>query len=422
MSRNTAIGWVLAVLLAACYLWRQALPLLGDGGTGIAGIVSHQNDFKHIYIGTRLLAEGLSPYDAQNIFAMAEQFRAEDPRFGGVLPYVYLPFTGIVLRPFAALPFAKAAVAFMLLNHALLIAGLALGALAGGMRRGPWPLVLALALCAFDAAVMRQNNAGQLNAVLVFSVAATAFGIARGWHPAAVGFAAAFGAMFKLTPGILLLWFLLRRDWQRAAWMAGWCAAMLLVCIGIAGWRVHVDFLPLLRSMGYGKSTWAEFGQAFWRDPYNQSFNAFWHRLVVERTGSGITPWINGSAALANGLTWLCSLAVLASVAWRGWKPSAGSARELALPLMASLLVPSILWDHYLVQALLAIALLWAGCGVRGKALLAASAAIISLPVALDAEVFRSGFGLLGMSMKLIPALAIFAVALIEVRTEEPTE
>jgi hypothetical protein len=224
----------------------------------------------------------------------------------------------------------------------------------------------------WNFSVQRQNSAGQLNMVLFFGMALMAVGLARNWHPAAVGGIAAFLALFKITPGILLIYFLMRRQWRHAAWMAGIGAALLLLCVLIVGPRVHLDFLPLLADMGFGKSTWAAEGMTFWRDPYNQSLNAFFHRALV--AWEGHVPLLAAGERWANALTLACALGILGLCAWlwgkRGTESAPGTHFDSAgfsVAAMASLLIPSLMWDHYLVQALLPAVLLWNHPAVRER-------------------------------------------------------
>lgn len=418
----TSIGWVLVAVLLVGYIAFQVMPLLGDRDVGIVGLSSHQNDYKHLYLGSYLLNQGVSPYNAELMLGTAGQMsQTEDPRFRTILPYVYLPFTGAVMTPLTWMGFANSAVTWMMLNHAFILGALVLAAVGFGWRGDPWVLVVLLAVTAFNTPVYRQNNAGQLNAALLFGMALLWLAIARAWHDAAIGAIAAFLMLFKLSPGIFLIYFLLRGEWKRAAWMIGWALVMTGVTAGIYGIQAHLDFLPVLRDMGYGKSTWNEFGHTFWRDPYNQSFNALFHRLLVDRTGSGVSPWMDMSAGTANLLTWAVSLSILLLFGWRTWEARRSQgideAPSLSLAICLSLLIPSILWDHYLTQLLLPMALLflWEKNGPRNLAVytaLATAAVIACIPIRFDAEVYRSGAGVLMMNAKLIPVLICTGVAL----------
>jgi len=466
-------AWLALAIALAVYALLQVAPLRHGGNA---------NDFKHIYAGAVLLAEGANPYDTATMMDFRAAMAKEDARFAnGILPYVYLPFTGIVLRPLAWMPFRAAELMWQFANHALLLAGLALAAAASGWRFSWRAVALLGATVAFNYTVFRQNNAGQLNMVLVFGSALLAFGISRGWKPAALGFVAAFLMLFKLSPGIFLVWFLLTRRWREAAWTAGWAAAMTLGCVALVGVRVHLDFLPVLADMGFGKSTWADLGQTFWRDPYNQSFNAFFHHVLVDWPGA--RHWIDAGPLVANAATWLAALAMLGMFGWRtargthvrcvGPAPSPDSPptgrshgdtnlalstgegagptpfsssliphpSSFALALLASLLLPSILWDHYLTQALVACVLLWPDAGRLLRGAIVAAVAVWSLGFAHDAGFFHpgvlAGLGLrfeipapgwngplqpLWMSLKLWPLAAVFAIASMACGTRREAE
>jgi len=425
--------WGVLVAIAAIYLTVQVFPLLGsDPATGWPR--SHQNDFKHIYLGALLIGSGQNPYDPEGMRAAAALFASEDPRFRTILPYVYLPFTGLTLWPLTRLSFPQAVAVWQLMNHAFIIAGLWLAAAGAGWRWEWRSVALAGGMVALNTTVFRQNTAGQLNAALLFGYALVFFGLRRRWSPCWIGLCAAFLALFKLTPGILLIWFLLTRRWREAAWMAGWGAALLAASVAVAGLGTHLDFLPVLQQMGYGQSTWSEYGQTFWRDPYNQSPNALFHRLLVP--GEGVHAWAEFPPSVANGLTWAAALAILGGFAagclstGRRRDPpnlTAGDSASYALAILASLLIPSICWDHYLVQALIPCILLWPHGSARssfaGRAIVLVVVVLFSLTVAFDAGWvgfwFSPWVGIQGpqgsplfMSLKLYPVILLFCLAL----------
>ncbi|MDX2174968.1 MAG: glycosyltransferase family 87 protein [Candidatus Sumerlaeia bacterium] len=409
---------LLLAVAALLYLQRQVLPLLGDRGTGVAGLASHANDFKHLYLGAFLLRNDVSPFDEVAIRSQAaERSLAEDPRFRTILPYVYLPFTGVVLSPLTRLGFADAVVAWQLANHLMLLGALALLA-AGALPGDRLPLFGVLLLMAsLDGALFRQNNAGQLNVVLLFGYALVWRLLSAGAPAWALGTAAAFFALFKLSPGILFAWLLLRGKSLAAVWMAGAGAALLLLSLLFARAGFYLEFLPQLEAMRYGRSTWEHLGMTFWRDPYNQSINALLHRTLVPFEGSGITPWAALPPGAANALTWLASIAVIALLL-RAGRRSPAEAPPFAAAVAASLLLPSLMWDHYLVQLYAAGAVLWIGRGDSGSPrwlpwTLSLAWVVSAVPVALDAEPLRSGPGVALMSVKLLPPVAIFGAAVL---------
>lgn len=421
-------GWV-AVGMALLLYWRQqVLPLRAEAIPGVAASASHANDFKHLYLGALLLREGNSPYDAVRMLGLAgEMGRTEDVRFQrGIMPYVYLPFTGIVLRPLTWVPFSRAVAMFQWLNHAALIGALIFAIHAATPRgRRHWIFAGALALAATSLVVFRQNNAGQLNNLLLLGFSAVAFLWVRRTPPWAAGIAAAFFALFKLTPGILAPLFLLQGDRKSFWWMTGGGVLLLALSLLAVAPSIHLAFVPELSAMSYGNSTWAEYGSTFWRDPYNQSFNALFHRLLVERQGSGITPWLSLPPIAANGLTWAVTIGLIG--AWVASMIHWTDSDESKLPALASavclnLLIPSILWDHYLVQLFLPAILLWnpprpvCGCHRRDRILILGALWLAGLQVRLDDPAFRQGIGLLAMSCKLLPPLMLFVLSLLVLR------
>jgi hypothetical protein len=173
--------------------------------------------------------------------------------------------------------------------------------------------------------------------------------------------------------------------------------------------------------MSYGKSTWQEHGATFWKEPANQSINSFLtHALVA---GNRVTvPWYDGTQGTANVLTWIATAGLIGLFCLLGlktWKDrSAGfPLRDQALfhsTTCLMLLVPSLMWDHYLVMLLPAACwLLTLSIEFRRFAPGFAAAAgwmVIAWPWKPDAAAYRVDAGLLLMSLKLWPALVLFGL------------
>ena len=85
----------------------QAIAMLRGGA--VLG-----NDFKHEWAGSWLLMHGFSPYDAANLFRVRDS-----QQWKSINPFVYLPTTGLFLRPIADLPYATASVVWFALNWLL---------------------------------------------------------------------------------------------------------------------------------------------------------------------------------------------------------------------------------------------------------------------------------------------------------------
>lgn len=389
----------------------------------------HDNDFRHIYLGVQALANGDSPYPPQTLLLYAHRAGLGDASLN---PFVYLPFTGLSLAFLAPLPFRAASEVWFVLNHLLTIAGAWLLAMALTPKAQPkseiWPrlaifggIVSVLGLC---HPYIRSLTAGQLNSVLFFCYAAAFVALLRGRERLAGGILG-FAALFKLAPAAFLLFFALRRKWQGLGAMAATCALLLGISVLVFGWRVHAEFLPMLEQMSYGHSTWQQYGATFWKDPWNQSANSLLSHLLVARNGV-TTPWFHSAQSTANAWTYVFSLSVLAAylVCFRPGGARLAPGESAALPLddqmafhaaiLLSLLAPSLLWDHYLVQAI--IPCLWLIGALAGQrrfitlALAALVLVLICIPWPFATPSFSAGWRVLLMSLKLYPTVLLFAL------------
>ncbi len=436
----------------------------------------HGNDFKHIYLGARMFARGENPYDGTALLELAHK-----RGFRSVNPYVYPPFTALALRPLTWFDPPTAMRVWFWFNHLLFFASMALIFHALKLRASPQNLAFALCLGALCYPLHSTLTAGQLNLVLLV-LFALVFDLQSRGRLIAAGVVAAVAMWLKLIPGILLFYFLwvpvfakqsqIRKLWQssRSVWamlISG--VVILALCVLVVGVQPHRDYLQVLGQMGYGQSTFAEHGEVFFRAPKNQSFNAFFNRVLVPV--QGFTPWFNGSKALANVLSRIALLTCLLAVAWRA-RPWGRGMVDLpvayGLFILLGLLTPSIFWNHYIVLALwplmaaysridepqrgLMILLMlclvlplggflnlptWAMCGfliaamaltarlflcfgVRAiqAVLLALAAALMLARFLFTYPPFFQGVGLLAMSIKLWGTLLLFGILLYQVRTK----
>lgn len=383
------------------------------------------NDFKHLWLGARLLHLGQSPYDEQALFALAAQHG-----LGGINPYVYLPFTGLVLTPLSHLPFGAAARLWLSLSAGTLALALMLLCLHLA-RRGRLGLGLAVlgAAAAWASQMMpvhRDLSAGQINGPLALASVAILIGLERRWLWLA-GLAIAFGAMFKLSPGLFVLWLLWKRAWRPLAWTALFSALFALWSLALAGWETHREFLPLLGQMRIGHSTWAHHGMAFHVDPANQAIGSFLSHIFAG--ASETKPWMALGQGVANALTFGAVLVVLGALAVatrRAWGPDGPPTdvlrAEWTLVVAGSLLLPSLMWDHYSVQLIpVILAGIWStaespsmSTRARGVAtvLWVSWALLLTVWVLHWGEGMRSGWGLLAMSIRLWGVLGVFCLGL----------
>lgn len=409
------VGWLALAAALGCYSWYQIyLPLKR----------LHSNDFKHMYLGAKIMRQGHSPYDAERML-----YEAREHRFPTILPYVYPPFTGLVLMPLSYLPFWKAFHVWYFLSHVLMIAAICLIVRSVYGRWSPAASALWIFYAALFFPLTRNLTTGQLNVALLFCYALI-------WHlheknkPAAVGLVTAFGALFKISPALLFLYFLWKRQWRNLLWSCAFAALFLLISIAFVGWQTHLEFIPLARQMSYGHSTWEEYGHDFYRQPFNQSFNSFFHHIMTKNPHTN--PLLKLPKPYADKMTMLISLILLGIVLCHARSKGQGNPtdyweqRDYALFIMLSLLLPSLCWDHYFVQMFFPMIVIGYGAARRGWRLmlpfLVAALYIMAMPFNFDSDAFRMEPGILMMSLKLWAALAIFILLLLSVKRPPKTE
>jgi len=397
----------------------------------------HSNDFKHLYVGMRAILSGVDPYTAPSLLRVATECGLGDAALN---PYVYLPFTGLVLSFLKFFPFHTAAIVWFFANQVMvLLSGYLLArnlveSFPEFRKPESFRVIVGLYVVAmaFSHPLSRNLTAGQLNCVLLL-VYLLAFRALQARQDELGGALLGFGAMFKLSPAVFMLFFGLMHRRRALIAMVLCMLTLGLLSIAVVGARMHLDFLPVLRQMGYGRSTWEEYGATFWKDPWNQSINSLWTHLVV--AGNGVTvAWWPGNQSTANTVTW-CSVALLLGLyIWVGirvakarrWGQPIGSPTTTDLSIaegnfyqatvVLSLLLPSLLWDHYLVQSMFPFGWLLAHAWARGKyaqfGILVVALLGSLAPWPYDFESFRTGWGIVLMSVKLYPLLVVYVIAL----------
>jgi alpha-1,2-mannosyltransferase len=140
------------------------------------------------------------------------------PSAGGLdLPFIYPPFSLVVLLPFAVLPFSPAVVTLFVVN--LLCLGVTLYVVAksvwqtGGTRGALAVASLALPLALFLEPINATFRFGQINIILMALVAVDCLVPKPRW---ARGIGVGLAAAIKLTPAAFVLYFLVRRDFRAA--------------------------------------------------------------------------------------------------------------------------------------------------------------------------------------------------------------
>ena len=130
------------------------------------------------------------------------------------------------------------------------------------------------------------------------------------------------GILTKVTPGVSLLWFVVRREWRPLAWALGATAAISAVSFAVApgAWFDWVKFLGTSQAAGAGSNDWYDF-----------LVPPLWLRLVA---AAALVVWgartnrrwvVPVATAVAMPVFWVTTPAVLVAIPrLRGGRQAAG--------------------------------------------------------------------------------------------------
>lgn len=343
-----SLGWLLCIIGLAAYVQHQMINTI---------FVESRNDFKHLYIAGYLAWHGGDMYNPEMMFRSANLLLSDDPSVPvAINPFVYPPFFAVTLIPMTFLSYDAAWLVFNLLSHFAYLASLALLIRIFRKESEPetiwWGILLIFSAAFFP--LQRSFWAGQMNTYMLLCIAAAAYALHRK-QDAQAGLWLGVGAAIKVSPAFLLVYLLYKRKWK--GFLAGTILLAVSVCISISllGWQVHAEFIQETRQMSYGSSTWAEQGAQFHLEPHNQAPSAVWYRFLSQ---SNKSRGIIDAPALAKIMSYLTALLIgFGLIMVTRPRQNKSQQWEFSLWCIAMLLLPSLMWDHYLVQALIVVAL-----------------------------------------------------------------
>lgn len=222
----------------------------------VAGVVKYGrgtgDDLAASYVGCRIAAEGNAAHlysYSPGVFAdigpdAIWKVTARRGGFSGFLhPYVQTPLWAYALRPLCTgMSFA----AFNLLFAVMTMVGMAASLWLIAARWAPslfHPAAMGIIVVALwlsepfrYAMFLMQTH------VLFFFLILAALVLAER-RPRAAGLLLAVAASVKITPGFLLLYWIITRRWRAAGWMVGWSAALLGATVLVAGRGLFAVYL-----------------------------------------------------------------------------------------------------------------------------------------------------------------------------------
>ncbi|MDR7519558.1 MAG: glycosyltransferase 87 family protein [Armatimonadota bacterium] len=237
---------------------------------------------------------------------------------------------------------SRAALALTLLvSAAILEIGVRRQASGGPLRPGyaAVRVGLSLALGAMFYPVMKAYSLGQIQVFLNALIALAVLGYLLGWRMLTGG-CLGLCCLVKPQYGFVLLWGLVRRQWQFSLGFAGVLILGLMVSLVRFGLSDHLRYLDVVGEL-------SRVGEAYWA---NQSVNGLLNRLL----GAGSAVQFSRTELpvyhpLVHALTIISSGAILMLALWaRGRGPRRdGSVIDLGAVLVGITMASPIAWEHH---------------------------------------------------------------------------
>ncbi|MDQ3937895.1 MAG: DUF2029 domain-containing protein, partial [Chloroflexota bacterium] len=327
--------WLVGAVVLAALLVQQAADPAGQ----------YAFDFQAYHAAAGEIAAGRSPY-------APEMFSGPIPAQGAVL-YKYPPVLAQLLVPLAGLSMLTSAAVWLLLQGALILAGVWLAARAGGAPRSVETFLWCGVAATFFLPSFDTLWKGNVSGVQAFQVALMAGGAAL------AGGSLASAALLKTTPAVMFLPALAGgRRLVRGLLITGLSALAVSVLLSPQAW---LDFVRVVPNLVAGPAVF----------PTNVAPDSI---VALAFPEAPVAAGIVRVSVILLGLAAIL-LAVMLARRPGGWQAA------LTLALAASLILPSSIWYHYLAVLLPIAALAWSRAGRRGRVALVAGGAMISFAV-----------------------------------------
>lgn len=382
----------------------------------------HGNDFAHLYLGSYLATQHKNFYSPEIIFPTAQTLGIQH-----LNPFVYPPIVTLFFIPLSLFSYPDAQLVWFILNHLFLILTFLLLILSFNSDNKLIYIAASLLLSFNFAPLLRTLTAGQLNLFILFLISLIWYLYTKK-KPVGAGVILAIATLTKIFPGLLILFFLWKKEYRVAISAIASIIILVLLSLAIQGVQVYQDYGTLLTQMSYGQSTWSQFQQRFDVEPANQSFHALVLRLF---SANPVTTPLFDAPGVAKIVSGLFSIVVIIFTFWvtypkKNQKISLYSIQtDFSLFLIAALLIPSLLWDHYLVYFFLILLCLF-DYWVKSDKISLKSMTYISILYLIMAiqfnfwsDLFRSDIGILLMSLKFYPVILIWIYLVTTIRANK---
>lgn len=338
LLRSAAVFFFTCALLVY-HLLTTPIPAGGDAVMFGASADSSRRtivrtDFASFYYAAKAMRTSGTIYNAKHLDTLA----AADGVANHVLPYLYPPVVPLAAQPLTLLLPTDAqqlwdylqVVSFGISAVLLLLAA---GRQAGG--RSQWLTALVAAACIVLLPFRANLEFGQINFLVLLFLAISFFFFSRRADFVA-GAALALAVLIKVTPAVVLVFFLVEKRLDALRGFVLGLAAGVVVSLILGGVQPWLDFLHFLPNMGYAKNVAGGFHPAIIA---NFSLAGFFLRLF---------PGDAASVRLATIASVLILLAVLLFIHLQ--YRSERNEQVFALPYLIVMIVASpVAWLHHVI-------------------------------------------------------------------------
>jgi hypothetical protein len=312
-------------------------------------------DFSINWTAAHALRDGQNPYGITTLAERAGKLDGPTGLIYGQLftSYIQPPTSAILITPLTFLPWREATRVWLLLNHLFLAAAvcLTLVTVRPALPRR-WVVAGAVMVLALFSQIYGSFALGQVDALQVFLLSLGFWAFVRG-KPAVCGASIACAAAIKLIPGLLLLYFLWRRDYRIVMWGAGVGLALLLLSMAYAGVDVYETYLTeTIPALSKGSTHYSNisFGALIARLHTPEVYRGLPEMIYLDEVASSTWARIASAGVILAGL-----LALLAVVPRRVEDVGQAVGRRLCeyyFVVAVGLLVSSVTWEFYVVWLL----------------------------------------------------------------------